>query len=99
MMVVWPILGSGTPEHAAPEGDESGLDALDEEIDQTLRAIKEIDFDRESGHLSGADFQALDREERARAIELMRRRDALSATSDAGAAHQSASETGVPPSE
>jgi hypothetical protein len=34
-------------------------------------------MDHRAGNLSDADFADLDREERARAVELMRRRDAL----------------------
>ena len=38
-------------------------------------AIREIEMDHRAGNLSDEDFAALDRAERARAVELMRRRD------------------------
>lgn len=73
--VAWPLL------HPMPEAEEPVLDAerrvVEDELHQSLAAIKEIAFDRDSGHLSDADFAALDADERARAIELMRRRDQL----------------------
>ena len=46
-------------------------------LDRSLDAIDEISFDHRAGHLSDDDFAALDADERARALELLRRRDEL----------------------
>ena len=43
----------------------------------SLEAIREIEMDHRAGNLSDEDFAALDTAERARAVELMRRADAL----------------------
>jgi hypothetical protein len=51
--------------------------AVEEELRQSFDAIREIDMDHRAGNLSDDDFAALDRDERARAVELMRRRDAM----------------------
>ena len=53
--------------------------AVQEDLERSLKAIQEIEHDRAAGHLSDADFEELDRVERARAVELMRRRDAIDA--------------------
>ncbi len=50
---------------------------LRETLDRSLAALKEIEFDHRSGHLSDEDFAALDAAERARAVELMRRLDEI----------------------
>lgn len=79
LLVLWPVLTAERRPAGAVEdgGADAARVALDDEIEQTLRSIKEIAFDRDSGHLSETDFAVLDREERARAIDLMRRREAL----------------------
>jgi len=77
--VAWPLL-AGEDEEAAPARAEAAGDAraeVEEELRRSLQAIREIAFDRASGHLSDDDFRALDADERARAVELLRRRDAL----------------------
>ena len=74
--VAWPLLAGG--EEAAPE-DPAG-DArreLDEQLQRSVEAIREIEMDHRAGNLSDEDFAALDRAERARAVELMRRADDL----------------------
>ena len=74
--VAWPLLAGG--EEAEPE-DPAG-DArreLDEQLQRSLEAIREIEMDHRAGNLSDEDFAALDRAERARAVELMRRADDL----------------------
>lgn len=75
-LVAWPLLHAA-PDSAAedPRGDERRR--LDDEIERSLAAIREIEFDRRAGNLSEEDFTALDAQERARAAELLRRRDGL----------------------
>lgn len=77
--ITWPILTGAAGEETAPAPDVAGDEArqIQDELDRSLQAITEIAFDRASGHLSEEDFRALDADERARAVELMRRRDAL----------------------
>ncbi len=78
--VAWPLVRSrdGVAAEARPatEEEERARD-LRETLDRSLAAIKEIEFDHRSGHLSDADFAALDAAERARAVELIRRLDEL----------------------
>lgn len=74
--VAWPLL-QREPELEDAADRDAERRSLEDELHQSLAAIKEIAFDRDSGHLSEADFAALDADERARAIELMRRRDRL----------------------
>jgi hypothetical protein len=76
VLVAWPLLhhapGTATED---PRSDERRR--LDDEIERSLAAIREIEFDRHAGNLSEEDFAALDAQERARAIDLLRRRDEL----------------------
>lgn len=77
--VAWPLL-------ARPSGAAETLDArarrrqrLEEDLEVVLSSIREIEQDHRSGALSDEDFETLDRDERQRAVELMRRLDALEA--------------------
>lgn len=80
-LIAWPLLaGSRDPAVAAPADDRL---AVEEELGRSLDAIREIDMDHRAGNLSDEDFEALNRDERARAVELMRRRDALVTGDDA----------------
>ena len=72
--VAWPLI-AGPAERPDPEVD-SERQELQDEIERSLRAIREIDMDHRAGNLSDEDFARLDAEERARAAELLRRRDA-----------------------
>lgn len=76
-LVAWPVL------RAAPEGPPPGqgddMRAVEEELQRSLDAIREIEMDHRAGNLSDEDFAELDRDERARAVELMNRRDSMSA--------------------
>ena len=74
-LVAWPLLTRSG--ELADTGDLDDRIAVDEELRQSLDAIREIDMDRRAGNLSDEDFTALDRDERARAVELMRRRDGM----------------------
>ncbi len=74
--IAWPLVARpATAEPPAPADDERRQIA--EDLERSLAAIREITQDHRAGHLSDEDFAALDRDERARAVELMRRRDAL----------------------
>lgn len=75
LTVAWPLLrrdGGHDPVTEDPRRRE-----LEAQIDASLRAIREIEFDHRSGNLSDADFAELDRAERANTARLLRRRDAL----------------------
>jgi uncharacterized membrane protein len=79
--VAWPLLrggGRGAARDGGPpdESEERRRD-LREALDRSLAAIREIDFDHRSGHLSDEDFAALDAAERARAVALIRELDEL----------------------
>lgn len=76
-LIAWPLLRGATAEQPAAEADD--LRAVEEELQRSLDAIREIEMDHRAGNLSDEDFAALDRDERARAVELMRRRDSLTA--------------------
>ncbi len=79
-LVAWPLLTrSSAP---LPAGYADDRRAVDEELGWSLDAIREIEMDHRAGSLSDEDFEALDRDERARAVELMRRRDALAVGDD-----------------
>lgn len=76
-LVAWPLTHPRPDRGEGPERDPERV-ALDDAIDRSLRAIREIEFDHRAGNLSDEDFASLDRDERRRAAELLRRRDALS---------------------
>ena len=74
VFVIWPFLRR---EPAAGLGldSESLADELADEKSKLLVALKEIEFDHRTGKLSDEDFQKLDGEYRARALEVLRRID------------------------
>jgi len=75
-LVAWPLVRA---EADAPPSDPEA-DArrdVDERLGMSLEAIREIEMDHRAGNLSDEDFAELDAAERARAVELMRRADAL----------------------
>ena len=77
-LVAWPLLRApGTEVAADPRADDRR--EVQEELDRSLAAINEMEFDRRAGNLSDEDHAKLDAEERARAVELLRRRDELDA--------------------
>ncbi len=78
--VAWPLVrgrDGGDAETRRGTEDEERAREVRETLDRSLAAIKEIEFDHRSGHLSDEDFAALDAAERARAVELIRRLDEL----------------------
>lgn len=75
-VVAWPLVVR--PPDAAPSAPSAAArQALEEDLDRSLAAIREIEMDHRAGNLSDEDFADLDRVERARAVELLRRRDEL----------------------
>jgi hypothetical protein len=75
--VAWPLLAREPAEPVAE--DDDARREVEEDLARALEAIREIEQDHRAGNLSDADFAALDRDERARAVALMRRRDELGA--------------------
>jgi hypothetical protein len=74
-LIAWPLVSGRVP--TDPDAAGQALQGAEDELSRSLDAIREIDMDHRAGNLSDADFAELDREERARAVELMNRRDAL----------------------
>ena len=79
-LVAWPLLTR--QQDPLPAYQEDDRRAVEEELQRSLDSIREIDMDHRAGNLSDEDFEALDRDERARAVELMRRRDALAGSEE-----------------
>jgi len=75
-VVLWPLV-VGAPGEAAPDPADAARRAVDEDLQRSLEFVREIEMDHRAGNLSDDDFAALDRAERARALELMRRSDEL----------------------
>jgi len=77
-IVLWPLLG-GRPAAAASPGrapDDRRLE-LEEEKAAIYRALRELEFDRDAGHLSDPDFQSLRDRYESRAAALIAELDAL----------------------
>lgn len=81
LLVAWPLVRAPDDE-PVPSGADRRREGVEEELARSLEAIREIELDHRAGNLSDEDFAELDRDERARAVELMRRRDALAAGED-----------------
>jgi hypothetical protein len=75
-LIAWPLLRRTDPEPPADPRAEARRE-VQEELDRSLAAINEMEFDRRAGNLSQEDHERLDAEERARAVELLRRRDEI----------------------
>lgn len=71
-LVLWPLVARPAAE---PPSDprEAARRAAEEDLRRSLEAVREIEMDHRAGNLSDEDFAQLDRAERARAVELMRR--------------------------
>jgi hypothetical protein len=76
--VAWPLV-SHVPADAPSEAADSARQTIEEDLRRSLEAVREIEMDHRAGNLSDEDFAALDRAERARAVEIMRRADELEA--------------------
>jgi hypothetical protein len=74
--LAWPLLARRDERGRAASGEDARR-AVEEDLERSLAAIREIEMDHRAGNLSDADFAELDRAERVRAVELMRRRDEL----------------------
>ncbi len=75
-LVLWPLVVR-PPEDTAVDESEAARMAVEEDLERSLAAVREIEMDHRAGNLSDADFAALDSAERARALELLRRSDGL----------------------
>ena len=75
-LVAWPLVRVDA-DAAPPDPDAEARRDVEEQLGMALEAIREIEMDHRAGNLSDEDFSALDAAERARAVELMRRADAL----------------------
>jgi tetratricopeptide (TPR) repeat protein len=78
MIVLWPLLrGRDTAATAAPRpGAERRLELM-EERDTVYRALRELDFDHEAGHLADDDYRALRDTYETRAAAALQALDAL----------------------
>ena len=77
LAVAWPLLVRADEGAADADAPATRRAALEEELERALAAIREIEQDHRSGALSDEDFATLDRDERRRAVGIMRRIDAL----------------------
>jgi cytochrome c-type biogenesis protein CcmH len=78
-VVLWPLRrGAGTESPTAPErpSDDRRLE-LEEEKVALYRALRELDFDHDAGHLSDADYEGLRERYETRAAALLTGLDAL----------------------
>ncbi|HUP36113.1 MAG TPA: tetratricopeptide repeat protein [Candidatus Limnocylindria bacterium] len=78
-IVLWPLLGRRAGTAASPVGrasDDRRLE-LEEEKAALYRALRELDFDHEAGHLSDPDYQGLRERYESRAGALITELDAL----------------------
>jgi tetratricopeptide (TPR) repeat protein len=77
VLVLWPLLRSRGSAPATPrKGDEKRLE-LGEERTAVYRALRELDFDHEAGHLADDDYRALRATYESRAAAALRALDAL----------------------
>ena len=79
VIVLWPLLG-GRPGAAAPSPGRASDDRrleLDEEKAALYRALRELEFDHDAGHLSDPDFQSLRERYESRAGVLITELDLL----------------------
>lgn len=81
VFIAWPLVVRSTAAREGPPGSSERA-LLEEEIERALGAIRELEFDHRAGNLTDEDFSSLDAAERARAADLLRRRDALGADED-----------------
>jgi hypothetical protein len=78
LAVAWPLLGRAEDAAETPDARAARRAALEEDLERALASIREIEQDHRAGALSDEDFVTLDRDERRRAVEIMRRIDAIS---------------------
>jgi hypothetical protein len=76
-VIAWPLVrGERIPDEVVTDAEQHRRQ-VDDDLQRTLAAIKEIEFDHASGHLSDEDFSTLDTDERTKAIQLLRERDGI----------------------
>ena len=77
-IVLWPLLAgrAATPSSPARASDDRRLE-LEEEKSALYRALRELEFDHDAGHLSDPDFQSLRERYESRAGVLITELDAL----------------------
>ena len=73
--IAWPLIRSGVSGVPGAAEPASTTNALEDDLERSLAAIKEIAFDHDAGNLSDDDFAELDASERARAVGIMREID------------------------
>jgi len=79
-LVLWPLLRGRADGAAAPVAERPGEDRrleLEEEKAALYRALRELEFDHEAGHLSHADHESLRERYETRAAALITELDAL----------------------
>lgn len=99
-IVLWPLLRRPTADGAPGIPDREGLDRrleLDEEKTALYRALRELEFDHEAGHLSDPDYDSLRQRYETRAAALITELDALGGAPE-GAGRAEASAPVPPPS-
>jgi tetratricopeptide (TPR) repeat protein len=84
LWALWPLTGGRDGPAGAAEDDERL--ALGAEKRAALEALRELDLDRQAGHVDAADFAALRAGYESRAAAVLRRLDALEASRSRGAA-------------
>ncbi|HTK89935.1 MAG TPA: tetratricopeptide repeat protein [Verrucomicrobiae bacterium] len=98
LLVLWPLLRSRGAERApaAAAGADRRLE-LGEERATVYRALRELDFDHQAGHLADDDYQALRATYEARAAEALRALDALGASPESARRGASERAPAAPP--
>ncbi|MSO44828.1 MAG: hypothetical protein EXQ74_05950 [Thermoleophilia bacterium] len=73
-LVAWPLIVRSPAPTSAWSDDRR---AVEDDLWQALDAIREVEMDHRAGNLSHEDFATLDRDGRAHAVGLIRRRDEM----------------------
>jgi len=102
IFVAWPLLAAGEPAEAAPSGSAPDEHSPEKDKELALLAIKDAEFDHQTGKLSDEDYAALRAELEGRALQALAEMDAASAlhavpaTPTGGAPAPTAATTGRP---
>jgi hypothetical protein len=88
--VAWPLLAPGEPAEAAADAEGADERSPEKEKELALLAIKEAEFDHETGKLSDEDYAALRAELESRAFQAFAELDAATALHAVAAAPGSA---------
>jgi tetratricopeptide (TPR) repeat protein len=76
-LVLWPLLRQGAGAAGRPTSPADRREEMEEEKRALYRALKELDFDHEAGHLSEEDHATLRARYEARAAQILQALDAL----------------------